>query len=356
MTEGEHTPGSLADPGAEDRGLRYTLPRIPYLRLRCTLVARERATLPPYHGSLLRGAFGHALRAAVCSMGPAQECVSCRLRAACAYTRVFETLIEGPPPPFLKGLTTAPRPYVFEPRSRAESFSPGDPLEFDLVLFGQAADLSPHAILAIERMAAAGLGARRHRFALDRVEAPDVAEGSREVFSRARGAAAAGALSGPLPVLPPVESSSETAGASSPATEEARAVLRFLTPTRLKAGGRLSEELRFRGLAFAMLRRALEIAHFHAPRAAIDWEIRPLLEQAGTVRVRASDLHWQDWQRYSNRQGRSMEMGGLVGTVEVVGNLAPFIPLLRTAEVLHVGKGATFGLGRIAVEGLSLSL
>jgi hypothetical protein len=68
------------------------------------------------------------------------------------------------------------------------------------------------------------------------------------------------------------------------------------------------------------------------------------------VRVTATDLRWQDWQRYSNRQGRAMEMGGFVGTVEIAGDLAPFLPLLRSAEVLHVGKGATFGLGRIAVE------
>jgi CRISPR-associated endoribonuclease Cas6 len=131
---------------------------------------------------------------------------------------------------------------------------------------------------------------------------------------------------------------------------EAHATLRFLTPTRLKAGGRLREDFRFRELAFAALRRMLELAHFHVPGERVDWEIRPYLEQASAVRVTATDLRWQDWQRYSNRQGRSMEMGGFVGTVEVAGDLVPFLPLLRSAEILHVGKGATFGLGRVAVE------
>ncbi len=331
----------MGDP--EPAPAAYVLPRIPYLRLRCTLAARERAALPPYHGSLLRGAFGHALRAAVCSMGPEQACASCRLRAACAYTRIFETLIEGTPPPFLKGLPTAPRPYVFEPGSAAEELAPGDPLAFDLLLFGQAADLSPHAILAVERMAAAGLGARRHRFALERVEAPEAAAGGGEVFSRQRGAAAPGALSGPLPALPPPALPGE-------GDAPVRAVLRFSTPTRLKSAGQLLDRFRFRDLAFAMIRRMLEIAWFHAPGAAIDWSFRPLLARADGVRVTATDLRWQDWQRYSNRQGRAMEMGGFVGTVEVAGDLAPFLPLLRSAEVLHVGKGATFGLGRIAVE------
>jgi CRISPR/Cas system endoribonuclease Cas6 (RAMP superfamily) len=32
------------------------------------------------------------------------------------------------------------------------------------------------------------------------------------------------------------------------------------------------------------------------------------------------------------------------------GDLQPFTQLLRMAEVLHVGKGATFGLGRVALD------
>jgi hypothetical protein len=47
-----------------------------------------------------------------------------------------------------------------------------------------------------------------------------------------------------------------------------------------------------------------------------------------------------------------MTLGGLVGTLDLEGNLAPFAPLFRAAEILHVGKNTTFGLGRIAVEGL----
>jgi hypothetical protein len=44
-----------------------------------------------------------------------------------------------------------------------------------------------------------------------------------------------------------------------------------------------------------------------------------------------------------------MKLGGLVGTMRLAGDLAPFTPLLRTAEVVHVGKGATFGLGKVSV-------
>jgi len=96
-----------------------------------------------------------------------------------------------------------------------------------------------------------------------------------------------------------------------------------------------------------MLRRVLELATFHVPGTAPDWTLRPLLDHAGTVRIAASDLHWFDWERYSNRQERTMNFGGLLGHVELEGDLAPLAALLRAAEVVHVGKGATFGLGKV---------
>jgi hypothetical protein len=98
-----------------------------------------------------------------------------------------------------------------------------------------------------------------------------------------------------------------------------------------------------------MLRRALELAHFHVHGAAIDWTFRPLLAQAAAVQVTAASLRWRDWQRYSNRQQSTMSLGGFVGDLELAGDLAPFAPLLRAAEILHVGKGATFGLGKMEI-------
>jgi CRISPR-associated endoribonuclease Cas6 len=44
-----------------------------------------------------------------------------------------------------------------------------------------------------------------------------------------------------------------------------------------------------------------------------------------------------------------MTLGGFVGEMEIEGDLEPLAPLLATAEILHVGKGATFGLGRIEI-------
>lgn len=312
------------------------LPRIPYLRLRVTLRATQRATLPVYKGSMLRGAFGHALRNAVCVIGPDQPCESCLLRQSCYYTKLFEPFAEGPPPAFLRGLPITPRPYIFEPASDARHLDPGDPLEFDLLLFGQATDLQLYALLAVERMAACGLGRNRVPFRLERALArtPDGAWRAVLEEGRMRG-----------------RGSTRPSFPSTNGVEGPRATLRFLTPTRLRVEDDHVETTSFPELVDSMIRRFLEVACFHVPGAAVSEEsFAPLLEKARDVRVVSSSLRWHDWERYNARQKTLMNMGGFMGTVEIEGDLTPFAPLLRAAEILHLGRGTPFGLGRVVVE------
>jgi CRISPR/Cas system endoribonuclease Cas6 (RAMP superfamily) len=45
-----------------------------------------------------------------------------------------------------------------------------------------------------------------------------------------------------------------------------------------------------------------------------------------------------------------MALGGFVGRVTFEGDLTPWWPLLQVGEVLHVGKGTAFGLGKYRME------
>ena len=98
-----------------------------------------------------------------------------------------------------------------------------------------------------------------------------------------------------------------------------------------------------------MLRRVLEISFFYLPEAQLDWEFHDLLVKASDIEITGKNLHWQDRSRYSNRQDTAMQLGGFVGEIVLEGDLAPFSHLLRICEVIHVGKGTTFGLGKIKV-------
>ena len=54
--------------------------------------------------------------------------------------------------------------------------------------------------------------------------------------------------------------------------------------------------------------------------------------------------------RYSTRQKQRIDMPGVVGTVDLEGDLDELGPLLGFAERTQVGKATTFGLGRFLIE------
>src|SRR2546426_7831856 len=82
-------------------------------RFEVPLCALERSVLPPYLGSTLRGALGHALKDSACVVEH-RDCRRCAFVESCAYPYLFET----PVPPGIKelrGQTHAPLPFLIEP-------------------------------------------------------------------------------------------------------------------------------------------------------------------------------------------------------------------------------------------------
>jgi len=81
-------------------------------RYRLDWVVTRPIRLPDYAGSMLRGAFGHALRNIGC-ITREQDCTTCPLRRDCPYTLLFE-----PVPPehhALQDFSRIPVPYIIEP-------------------------------------------------------------------------------------------------------------------------------------------------------------------------------------------------------------------------------------------------
>jgi CRISPR/Cas system endoribonuclease Cas6 (RAMP superfamily) len=124
-----------------------------------------------------------------------------------------------------------------------------------------------------------------------------------------------------------------------------RVTLEFMTPTRLRQDADLVVRPEFATLATALLRRVSVLAEVHCgvqPRV----NAREILASAADVKVEESKLRWHDWERYSARQDARMALGGFVGRVTFTGLLAPWLPVLRLGEVIRVGKGTAFGLGK----------
>ncbi|MDP2601681.1 MAG: CRISPR system precrRNA processing endoribonuclease RAMP protein Cas6 [Deltaproteobacteria bacterium] len=299
--------------------------------------------LPVYTGSMFRGAFGSALKQAVC-VTRTYECAPCLLKSRCLYPYVFET----PPPPesrVMRKYTAAPHPFVFEPPAGGITAPAAQPLVVGMTLFGKAIGSLSHFIFALERLGQQGLGGRRVRCALSRVES--CLDGRKwslyGVEDRTPRSADAFEKLIVLPLRPPF-----ALGEQLPIEQ---ATIELLTPLRIVYDSRLADELPFHVLVRSLLRRIGHLSHFHCGGDPSGVDFKEWIELASTVHIVEHGLKWFDWERYSSRQQTTMRMGGLMGRVTFEGKLAPFYPLLAAGEVIHAGKGTSFGLGRYQVLG-----
>ena len=79
-------------------------------------------------------------------------------------------------------------------------------------------------------------------------------------------------------------------------------------------------------------------------------DFKGIIDKAKDIKVIKRDLKWYDWERYSARQDARMKMGGFIGEATFGGDIDPFMPLIKAGEILHVGKGTSFGLGKYEVS------
>ena len=125
--------------------------------------------------------------------------------------------------------------------------------------------------------------------------------------------------------------------------------IEILTPLRIVHEARLTKELPFHVLVRSLLRRIGHLSYFHCGGDPSGEAFREWIALASTVKTINQDLKWFDWERYSSRQRTTMSLGGLMGRVTFEGKLTPFYPLLAAGEIIHAGKGTSFGLGRFRV-------
>lgn len=276
-----------------------------------------------------------------------QKCVDCLLKSQCAYTRLFETFVTEPPTRFLKGQIASPRPFVLECHQSQTTYRPGDELSFNFVLFGDVVQYMPYIVFAVYRMAQQGLGADRHPF---RLKEAHCLQPSDEPAGSLHWKPVYDGNSEHILFSPQSLQLQPNGTTATPEIHDAK--INFLSPTRIVIRGELVSDFTFRMLVFKMLRRILELAYFYEDDKTIEWEFNYLLEAASDIQVTQDSIHWSDRQRYSNRQRTQMKYGGFVGQITLHGTMAPFIDILKYSEVVHVGKGATFGHGQMEVIGI----
>jgi len=210
-------------------------------------------------------------------------------------------------------------------------------LAVGLTLIGKALRYLPYFVFTFERLGRQGLGRGRVRCALAGVDAASDGQSYPLYAPEDRTLRASDPFERQtvLPAAPEVAD-----------TPTSRVRIELLTPARLKFEERLAVELPFHVLVRNLLRRVAHLSYFHCGGDPAAVAFREWIARAQEVRTAGNRLEWFDWERYSGRQQTRMSLGGLLGRVTYEGDLAPFLPLLRLGEVVHVGKATSFGLGR----------
>ncbi len=301
----------------------------------------ERAVVPPYEGSMIRGAFGRTFKESCCPFPHDGGGAGCPLGDKCPYGYVFETSPPEGAREFAKN-KEVPRPYLFEPPAATKmEYAPGEGMRFGFTVVGRAADYMPYFVYAFSKMGEEGVGRLRARYELERVVAENPLAGTREeVFD---GEVARNRR------LPTVW---EDAVSAARKLDGGRLRLRFLTPAFVKFGGGVSPEAPpFAALVQSLLIRIPMLSAMHCGNVWRE-DFRGLVARATEVETVRDETTWVSFRRYSSFKNKTEPLEGIVGEAEYAGSIGEFLPLLVMGQLTHVGKGAVFGLGRYGVAGV----
>lgn len=303
---------------------------------RFDIEAIDPLSLPAYKGSTLRGGFGYAFKKMVCIERDWRKCTPCQLGNTCPYGYIFETSVPADSQ-VLRNLREVPVPFLIEPPlDEKTSYRPGDRLSFDVVLVGRAINYLPYFILAFQELGRAGIGKPRGKYVLQRISAVHPWQKTSELIYDGVDVRVGG-----RDLSVSYDDVMEHAGAL-PASQ---LTLHFLTPTRLKYRGKYVRRPEFHVIVRNLLRRISSLSYFHCGQL---WEtdFHGIIAAAEDVEATDVDVEWVDWERYSGRQQRRINLGGFVGQATYQGDLKPFRPLLALGELVHVGKATVFGHGK----------
>ncbi|MBC7362873.1 MAG: CRISPR system precrRNA processing endoribonuclease RAMP protein Cas6 [Candidatus Aminicenantes bacterium] len=304
-----------------------------------SIVPEDELELPPYKGSTLRGGFGSVFRKISCLDKKLITCKRCLLKDKCPYSYIFETS-PRPDSNFLKNLEDIPRPFIIEPPLDDKTlFTNAETIKFTLILIGRAVEFLPYFIVTFKELGKEGIGKGRKKFKLVEIRSIYLKNANQEIIYSSRDQ-----------LIKNLDRRFTWADlinsylADNNVLKTKWISVKFLTPTRLKYKDEFVSLPEFHIVFRALLRRIANLAHFHCGET-LNIDFNSLIRRATKIKIEEANVNWVDWERYSFAQGTKMKMGGFVGQVRYKGDLETFLPFLLLGEYVHVGKGATFGLG-----------
>ena len=316
--------------------------RLQFATYRFTIQAGEKGlVLPPWKASTFRGGFGHVFKKLAC-MQSGSPCETCQCPQVCAYGYVFETTPQEGEGGFMGRYDQIPRPYLLEiPLDRQTDFEPGALLTIRLRLFGKAIHYAPLFVTTFRELGREGIGKGRLPYQLVHVESEGADQYPVTIYQQG-----VEQVHAPL-IMTGADIRNKSMQSDSSRME--KVTLFFETPLRIKWNGQYTSDPQFHVIFRNILRRVTSMLQFHHDEEPQGEFIEEWIRRTEKILLIRQETRWVDYSRYSVRQDSKMKLGGIQGWAQYEGDLAEFLPWLRVAELLHLGKNTVFDLGRIRV-------
>lgn len=121
------------------------------------------------------------------------------------------------------------------------------------------------------------------------------------------------------------------------------------SPLSIGNNGKAMKEIEPESFIITLVRRLGNIAYFHTD-TPLDLDFRDIKEKASTLSVENPQIQTITRDRFSTRQKNRIDMFALEGNFTLTGDLTPFYDYLKLGEIIHVGRGTSFGQGRFEME------
>lgn len=125
--------------------------------------------------------------------------------------------------------------------------------------------------------------------------------------------------------------------------------IQFLTPTRLRKGGRWisASQLEAPDFLYALYRRHKSLSYQYG--TPLNWDMKHLAEDTRDFQFDEKHLYWSDARR-SNAK-KVVEHSGVVGMATLSRDLyEEYWSIIWAGQFINIGKGAAHGLGRYQVS------
>ncbi len=283
-----------------------------YLPLKISMISLEQAELPPYLGSTLRGVIGQALS---------------RIDWE-AYDYLYGNGEKS------DNQQDIVKPYIIIPpefHGNKYIVDRDKELVFEFALLGDAVKYASSLALVLQNIGQYGLGAQRYPFSLRKIVNREEQRilWRRNVYYK----------TGENEIIIPCRRLQKISGVE----------IELRTPLRIRRNGQLLTEIHFQTLIRNITNRMIAITERYGGWVDRE-EAERLVMLAGEVKTVREDLSVLHLERYSNRVKEKMDFSGLMGSLEYEGELTPFVPWLSAAQILHIGRNTTFGMGKIEVQ------